>query len=593
LAFVATLLLAGLAAPPPDASADTPVPPSSGSPVPYQYIAKGYTELLGRAPQPAEWTTATQFFTRRGCSVATLRRFGQLLVSSTEYRQDYPVAGRAGDAAAIALTLYRFVLNREPDPADFMFARDAIERGVDPLAVADHLYALAEFSTLVTPAICSPTNPSYFFGQPGNWSGFPAIQTPARGQPGPDATEASLQAALDLKSATGGGVVVLPERRVTGLATTLVVPGNIVLTTAGDPDPDRYAEMARLVRLPGFHGLPGYPGMELVRLQPGAKLVHVWVDGQRDAPDPNNFLVFDVRMLGGPGTTVADDRLGNTFGASTLEDDGGSAGVPGEAPCSDNVVSDNLVEAYSSSHVDQPGEPDTDHPQADGLGIYCTHTEVADNDIVDVSDTAIALFDGASGLTSTPPQLSDVSHNVIISAGNSYSFGIVTDPSYSLHQGPTPGGDPPGVVSRRFSAGGRSTTIRDNVLWSGERTHFDVLLSSGTHDLFGSTVNQNCSIPDATDQADCGGGRNATAARWIGNTSAGLPVDVEIGLYVGGTTGTVVRDDHFPHLVEVDGGTCPKAAVVMAAGFAPDTRVGGDPFLDTALLSDSCVNPRF
>lgn len=582
-------MLTGLAAPsaaPFDAG--RPGPPG---PIPYQYIAKAYTELLGRAPHPSEWTAAADYFGRDGCNVVTLRRFGEQLVVSAGYRRDYPVT--VGDAAAIVLTLYRFVLNREPDPAGFVAERDAIEGGADPLAVAGHLYASAEFARLTAPAICDPATPGYFFGQPGNWTGFPAIQTPAQGQPGPDATEAALQATLDAKSALGGGVVVLPERQVTGLETTLVVPGNVTLSTAGDPDPDRYAQMARLVRLPGFSGLPGYPGMELVRLQPGARLVHVWVDGQRDAPDPNNFLVFDVRMLGGHGTTVTDDRLGNTFGASTLEDDGASAGVPGGAPCSANVVSDNLVEAYSSSHVDQPGEPDTDHPQADGLGIYCTHTQVRDNDIVDVSDTAIALFDGASGLTSTPPQLSDVSHNVIVSAGNSYSFGIVTDPSYSLHDGLYPGGDPPGVVSRRFSAGSRSTTISDNVLWSGSRTHFDVLLSSGTHDLFGSTAHQNCSIPDATGQADCGGGRNATGARWTGNTSDGLPVDVEIGLYVGGTTGTVVAGDRFPRLAEVDGGTCPKHAVVMAAGFAPHTRVGGDPFLDSALTSDSCVNPRF
>ncbi|MGH9092663.1 MAG: hypothetical protein ACRDZR_15000, partial [Acidimicrobiales bacterium] len=568
----------------------------AGQPVPYQYVAKAYTELLGRAPRPAEWSAAVAYFRRTGCSVATLRRFGEALVGSAEYRRDYPVGGAAGggDAAAVVLTLYRFVLNREPDPAGFVAARDAIEAGTaGPRAVAGRLFDSAEFAGMTAPAICNPSSPGYFFGQPGNWTAYPAAQTPSRGSPGPDATEAGLQASLDAASADGGGVVALPRREVTGLTTTLVVPGNVTLTTAGDPDPDRYAQMARLARLPGFSGLPGYPGMELVRLQPGARLVHVWVDGQRDAPDPNSFLVFDVRMLGGHGTTVADDRLGNTYGASTLEDDGASAGVPGGAPCRANVVSDNLVEAYSSAHVDQPGQPGTDHPQADGLGIYCTHTQVRGNDIVDVSDTAVALFDGASGLASTPPQLSDVSHNVIVSAGSSYSFGIVTDPSYSLHDGLYPGGDPPGVVSRRFSAGGRSTTISDNVLWSGDRTHFDVLLSSGTHDLFGSTVHQNCSIPNATDQATCGGGRNATAARWTGNTSDGLPVHVEIGLYVGGTTGTVATGNRFPHLVEVDGGTCPAHPEVVAAGFAPGTHIPGHPFLDTALASDSCVNPRF
>jgi hypothetical protein len=561
--------------------------------LPYQYIAKGYTELLGRAPRPAEWTAAVRYFRRAGCTVASLRHFGNRLVGSPEYRRDYPVA-RGGDAGAIGLTLYRFVLNREPGAAGYVESRDAVASGrTSPLAAADHLFASTEFSALTYPAICSPDSPSYYSGQPGNWTGFPAIQTPDHGNPGPDASEAALQDALYARSAEGGGVLAMPSRQVTGLTTTLVVPGNITLTTKGGPDPDRYAEMAELARLPGFGELAGYPGMELVRLDPGAKLVHVWVDGQRDAPNPNSFGVFDVRMLGGAGTTVKDDRLGNTFGASSLEDDSGDSNVAGATTCSGNVVSDNLVEAYSSAHVAPPGELATDHPQADGLGIYCTHTQVHGNDIVDVSDTGIVLFDGASKQSSVPPQLSDVSDNTIVSAGNSYSFGIVTDPSYSLHQGATPGGNPPGVVTREFSDGSRSAWIHDNVLWSGDRTHFDVLLSSGTHDLFGSTVHQNCSIPDTAGQADCGGGRNATGARWTGNTSDGLLTEVEMGIYVGGTDGAVFEHNDFSHLVEVTGGFCPKYPVVVAGEFAPGLRIHQPVHVDTTPTSDNCVNPEF
>ncbi len=584
--MAAAVTISLLAAGPAGATADRVVP--------YQYVAKAYTELLGRAPRPAEWTAAVRYFRQAGCTVSSLRRFGDRVVGSAEYRHDYPLVPGSGTAGAIVLTLYRFVLNREPDPAGYVAHRDAITSGREsPLAAANQLFASPEFADLTEPAICNPSNPSYYFGQPGNWTGFPAIQTPTQGQPGPDAPEATLQATLDAKSAAGGGVVAMPRRQVTGLVTTLVVPGNVTLTTAGDPDPDRYAEMARLVRLPGFTGLPDYSGKELVRLEPGATLVHVWVDGQRDAPDPNTFLVFDVRMLGGAGTTVMDDRLGNTYGASTLEDDSGDANVPGATACSRNVVSDNLVEGYSSTHVAPPGEPDTDHTQADALGIYCTHTQVHGNDIVDVSDSGVVLFDGSSNLASAPPQLSDVTDNTIVSAGNSYSFGIATDPSYSLHQGLFPGGDPPGVTSRMFSDGTRSARIEDNILWSGSRTHFDVLLSSGTHDLFGSTVHQNCNIADTAGQADCGGGRNATGARWTGNTSDGLLTEVEMGIYVGGTSGAVVEQNHFSRLVEVHGGTCPKHPVVVAGHFAPGLRIDQPVYLDTTLASDSCVNTRF
>jgi hypothetical protein len=380
---------------------------------------------------------------------------------------------------------------------------------------------------------------------------------------------------------------------VVGLTTTLVIPGNVTLSTAGAPGPHRYAEMAELAKLPDYSELPGYSGMELVRLEPGAHLVHMWVDGQRGGPDPNNFLIFDVRMLGGVGTTVADDRIGNTYGASSLESDSAGSNVPGAVACAHNVVADNLVEAYSSVHVALPGQSPDDHPQADGLGIYCPDTEVTGNDIVDISDTAIVLFDGASFLPAAQPQLSDVSDNTIVSAGNSYSFGIATDPSYSLSDGTTPGGDAVGVVTRSFADGTGVARIHDNVLWSGDRTHFDVLLSSGSHDLFGSTVNQNCGIPNAEDQDTCGGGRNASGAAWTDNSSDGLLTEIEMGIYVGGTTGAVFAHNSFPHEVEVTGGFCPKFPVVVAGDFAPMLRIDAPVHVDTTLQSDSCVNPKF
>ena len=502
------------------------------------------------------------------------------------------LSARPTDRRGIVLTLYRFVLNREPDATGFVENRDQIASGrISPLGAADDLYETTEFTGLTAPAICDPTNPNYYFGEPGDWTGYPAIQTPDQGAPGPDGSEAVLQAALDARSTAGGGVFALPARSVTGLTTTLVVPGNVTLTTVGNPNPDRYAEMGRLVRLPGFGPLADYSG-EAVRLQPGAKLEHVWVDGQRDAPSPNGFLVFDVRMLGGAGTTVRDDRIGNPYGASDLEDDSTGSNVPGATACTRNVVSDNLVEAYGSTHVVAAGSPE--HPEADGLGIYCQDTTVADNDIVDVSDTAVALFDGASFLATTRPQHSKILDNTVVSAGNSYSFGIATDPSYSLHQGTEAGGDQPGVTSRSFAG----TVVAGNRFWSGTRTHINVVLSSGTHDLFGSTVHQNCALPDTGGQAECGGGRNAFGATWTDNSTGGQLVEAEIGIYVGGTIDTTFRDNDLSHLVEVDGGFCPHFPVVLVPGFATavrptnrsrDTTV----HQDVDLASDSCVNPAF
>jgi len=570
--------------------------------VPFQYIAKAYTELLGRAPAAAEWARAVQSFETEGCTTAELIQLGDTIVASSEYRHDYP----SNDAGSIALTLYRFVLNREPNEAEYVAMRNQLTGTpttpqLTPADAATSLYERPEFATLTQPAICNATDPSYYFGKPGDLTGYPAITTPSTGAPRPDAPGAALQQRLDTLSLFGGGVVVLPERQVVGLATTLTIPGNVTLTTAGNPDPTRYADMARLVRLPSFTTLPGYTSSELVRLDPGAKLVHLWVDGQRDGPDPNSLGVFNIRMLGGVGTTVQSDRIGNSYGASNLEDDVQPPTADDPTGCKGNVVSDNLVEGYATAHGGTvPGEDANDHPEADGFGLYCGSTEVRGNSIVDVSDAAIVLFDGSPEPATVPAQLSQVADNTIISAGNSLYWGIVTDPFWSLHSGAIPGGDPAGIVTRSFAAGpNTSAVIRDNHLWSGDRTHFDVILSSGTHELFGSTVHQNCLLPNSGGRATCGGGRNANGAEWIGNSSQGLPSWAQMGIYAGGTRDAVFTGNSFPNLGHVTGGACPKGTVIVAYGngtttdFAPGLLIDLPFTRDIALRSDLCITPSF
>jgi len=565
----------------------------AGGRVPYQFVAKAYTELLGRAPTPAEWTAGTTFFEGHGCSATTLEQYGATVAGSGEYRADYP----AGHEAATALTLYRFVLDREPDAAEFVALRTRLATEA-PLAAAEGLFASAEFGTTTAPAVCSPARAGYGFGEPGDPTAYPAVQTPSTGAPGADGTGGDLQAALDALAARGGGTYDLPDREVVGLATTLTVPGNVTLTTRGDPGTHRYAEMARLVRLPGFAQRPGYAGAELVSLAPGSRLVHVWVDGQRDGPDNHVFLDFDIRMLGGVGTTVQDDRIGNPSGATDLEDDAGTPAPGDPRGCEHNVVADNLVEGYATAHT-PPGAVAGDHTQADGLGILCGDTRVVGNDIVDVSDAAIVLFNGGAFDTGVPPQRSLVAGNTIVSAGNSLYFGIVTDPFYSLATGGDPGGDPAGTTTRAFGSPGGGAVIRDNRIWTGERTHIDVVLSSGSHDLFGSTVHQDCLLPTQGGVAACGGGRNASGATWTDNTSAGLPSRAEMGIYVGGTVGAVFRGNAFPDLGTVTGGGCPKGAVVVATGSGPATdfatglRIDQPVTHDTTLASDRCVVPSF
>lgn len=567
----------------------TPADPAVSS-TPYQYIAKAYTELLGRTPTSAEWHGAVAQLENAGCRRQSLTAFGMSIVSSPEYRSDYP----PGNWPAITLTLYRFILNREPSAAEFVQVRDALRTGrVTPAEEASRLYSSGEFRTTTEPAICNRASPGYGFGQPGNQNAFPVIQTPASGTPGPDSPEATLQARLDA-AGSHGGVVALPQRQVVALTTSLVVPSGVTLETSGTPSTNRYADMAHLVRTNGFTA-----NDQLVLVAPGGKLVNMWVDGQRNAATPNRFGVFDVRMLGGTGTTVENDRLDNSFGASTLEADTAGVGVAGAQPCVSNVISDNLVENYASAHTIPPGQPSSGHPESDGLGIYCEDARVEHNDIVDITDAAIVLFVGAPSEQRAPAQLSAVEGNTIISAGNSMYWGIVVDPGFSLGSGHTPGGDPAGTYSRSLVAGNRQALVSDNQLWSGTRTHFDVVLASGTHALFGSVLHQDCLLPNPEGQAACGGGRNVLGGVWTGNSSGGQLLRTEMGIYVGGSIGATFTGNDFPTMAEVRGGGCPKHAVVVTAGTGPQTdfathlTIDVPYYNDAASLSDHCVTPTY
>src|ERR1035437_5836770 len=64
-------------------------PTPSVNVVPFQYIAKAYTQLLGRAPAASEWARAVQSFKTGGCTTAVLIQLGDTIVESSEYRHDY------------------------------------------------------------------------------------------------------------------------------------------------------------------------------------------------------------------------------------------------------------------------------------------------------------------------------------------------------------------------------------------------------------------------------------------------------------------------------------------------------------------------
>jgi hypothetical protein len=503
--------LAGSAAPAGPASQAA----AQASYIPAQFIAKLYTEGLGRMPDQGGWQGAGSYFAQHGCSAASLAAYGEAVFTSAEY------TGLGYDNDAKLLTLYRGALNREPDVSGFSNWAQQLGSGVSWPTAVKLFFTSSEFTALV-PRICSGvvdgSGASYYFGTQ------PALAVPTAGS-GFTGSEAGLQSLLN-DAAASDGTVALAQRALVSLTSPLIIPAGVTLTTAGAPDLHHYADMGRLVRAVTFPAPAAQEGM--VQVQQGAGLADVWVDGARDTPG-NTAPLDDVMTYGG-GAAVSSDRISNTQGPSSLYLLGGFDGHP----CPSEAVSGNLITAYSSDHY-------LTSDWTDGISDNCEGAMISDNQVVDATDVGIVVYRN----TPASAQHSVVTGNYLLSAGNSMYGGMGFDPLYN----------PAGAAQTLSFAG---SAIEGNQLWTGPDTHFDIALTDGSRAWYARA---------GANPADTGTGASIT-----GNSTGTLAARVQTGVAVNGMINTTVTGNSltFTHITS---GTCPKQnyAAEISAGYASGT----------------------
>lgn len=460
-----------------------------------QYIAKAYTEALGRIPDQGGWLSAINLFASQGCNTGTLRGFFRGVYLSAEFN------GLGYDNAAKLLTLYRGVLNREPAITEFNNNLTLLGTGTSWTTMVDNFLNGAEFVNKVS-SYCNTANYGFGAGQP--------IALPVSGS-GFTGTQAQLQAAINATPA--GGTVFLAQKALVGISSTLVLKAGVTLATTGNPDPNHYANMGRLIRTSNFADA-------MIRMLPGSKLQSVWVDGQRSVRG-FSFEAVNIQIWGGTGTTVTKSRMTNSAGGTNLKALGSGEGMP----CGSNTISFNLIDAYTSSH--------TGSTWSDGLTIVCENTLIESNQIVDATDVAIVIFGALPAV-----QRSIAQNNLILNVGNSSYGGLVFD---SWHSSGT-------------TVDFTGASIRNNTIWSGPSVHFDVALSVGTRPWFGDTTNR------------------AFGASMVNNTSGISKINVDTGIAVSGMTNATVTGNTLDvTLLNVN--SCPTVAVAAAisAGWASGT----------------------
>jgi hypothetical protein len=395
---------------------------------PAQFIAKMYTEALGRTPDTNGWANYLNLFVANGCSQSTLQGFASSFYLGTEY------ASLGYGPAAKVLTSYRGILNREPDQAGFNAWYNYLVGGGDFAGMINSHFTSAEFANLV-PKICG-SSATYFFGP------NPVISLPPSCG-GFQGNGDQLQAQLN--GTPPGQTVLLACNAVVPISSTLVIPAGVTLATTNLPGPTQYAKMARLVRQSIWQGA-------VVQLQPGSQLRSVWVEGQRGylGADLSESRASSNVQTRGSGVVIQNSRFTDPTGATSVH----ALGTFENFPCSSATVSNNLVTGYATAHERR-------NHWSDGIDIACEHATVQGNSIVDHTDGGITLFRAHPAT-----QQSLISNNSVLNAGNSAFMGIVVDQA-------TPAGD--GVTTDFTGA-----AIANNVIWTGPAAHIDMALTVGT-----------------------------------------------------------------------------------------------------------------
>lgn len=144
------------------ASAQSPTPAEPL--IPAQYIAKQYTELLGRAPSAAEWRGALDSFGGRPCGRDLLSEITMPLETSEAFDIAYPTNSPAPALrrAQRMTALIRAAFNHNPNAGDWrVFAEPYIagSRNWNDTVIA--VLGSGAFSRFIVPRACDPGNPSH------------------------------------------------------------------------------------------------------------------------------------------------------------------------------------------------------------------------------------------------------------------------------------------------------------------------------------------------------------------------------------------------------------------------------------------------
>lgn len=563
------LLFVTLLCAPPHAAATVPAPT--------QWIAKQYTEVLGRAPTAGEWNFWYTYYSGSTipCDATTLAVLGKAALKSPEFTALYPT-----DKAARVIAMVRAVYNRDPFTQDWNNFYVPYANGTYTWEqTVDRIYTLGNvFNFYFVPYICSTTSATYGFG---NQPPVSPLDVRALTGGGASRTHQQLQAAIDAAS-PGETVWLAPQERVLiggfwNGNQGLRVKAGVTLATSGQPNAQHYAQMGRLV--PAGFICNGFlcSHTAVVTLEPGASLKHVWVDGLGQSK--YNWAIANVEARGSSGpdrTLITDNRFSDPGRSGTAIRALGRAVT--NAVCGTEFIERNLITGYRSTHAqDSRGQP----LWASGISVFCESANVRDNAIVDISNTGIMLYGNWNRDDNVATiQNSTVINNTVFNAGNHALAAFGADSigeCYSVRQGEIVPCLDRCIYSGYAPLSFAGSSVSANTFWTSPRTQFDVGLLIGSKTFWGDH------------------GCYGTGAAFTNNTAvAGTRVNVGIAVMgmhdvtLTGNTSTYALIDGNPAISELE---CPLVNVGVGSAAEASVLAGAQPHTGNLDSLKGCLLP--
>lgn len=392
--------------------------------IPYQLIAKVYTEVLGRAPDPAGWKIHSDWFAQVGCSLSTVKLF------VTTALKTWPEFQNLGyDNGAKILVLFRVVMQRDPDLAGFNYHLGLLNNGTFTWnQLVDAFIANAEFTNSVfnatsavnggkpKPAICNNSAPNTASTYWRTSVAPPQIPTNTCGSD-PYFTGGTSTQFNAFMTQQSGTTIYLAQKAVVKVDNQIYLPaGKTITTWPGNLTPNKYALMARFARnTSGGGAVIGFDSTNATVLK------GVWVDGRHRAVEGGGFSFsasnVNISLLNATNYQILTNRVSDSIGLTAIQLNATNVAN------ANGTVSGNLVTGYATTHFDAHGGG-----WGDGIDISSSPVTLSNNQIVDVTDVGIVLF---SNNAPGGSQNSVVQNNTIVNSGNSAYAAIGVDPQFA------------------------------------------------------------------------------------------------------------------------------------------------------------------